>query len=912
MQTANSDDQAWPSNNYLLFWGKARAFTDAIPSHPIAYHCLDVAASGRVLLEHHQLWREQLGELLQINDEDLLAFVTFSLAMHDIGKFSQPFQSKAPQHWPTQLLGPYDKNKVSGLPHHDTAGWWMWRKKIETLLLDRFIGLDDGLFDPLMKAVVGHHGTPPKNDLSAYTDSDIGGACIIAAQTYTTDAAALFLRTKIDITCTDETAIKSASWALAGLTTLADWIGSNQSWFNYIKPSQSLAEYWQEIALPKAQIAVAQAGLTAKPCAKTISYNNFFIPHPNTPITPSPMQYWAEAVPLADGPGLYLIEDTTGSGKTEAALMLAHRLMAAGKADGLFFALPTQATANAMYARMGKAYAKLFEEGAMPSLILAHGARDLSEKFTSSILQGFADGGGAAYGDNPDDSNITASAQCSAWIADNRRLAFLADVGAGTVDQALLCILPTRHQALRLAGLMRRVLILDEVHAYDAYMQQEINTLLAFHKALGGSTILLSATLPNEMREQLCKAYGGEAAVSTSAQNAPYPMATVASDDHIKNTPIEPRKECVREVPVRFLPSAEEGMERVRAAAKEGQAVLYIRNTVNDAIATFDALSNDIENVSLFHARFAFCDRLRQEENAVETFGKQSKADARHGQILVATQVVEQSLDIDFDLIVSDLAPIDLLIQRAGRLWRHERTNRPGKCEFLVVSPAPIAEPNEKWLHTLLPGTAAVYKDHARLWLTAKTLQEAGSINSPDNLRVLIESVYGIDAENNIPEALVSPFYDFEGQKSADKSIAKINCLKLTTGYTRDGGKWDSDEHTPTRLGDPTTTFRIAREENGCLIPWATEHDSHVDEQHLWQLSEVQLSTRLADDELIPAKFAQQAKTAKETWGKWQDDKKLLVLAETGTPDLWEGVMRSGKKEKSVTYSRAKGLLLLR
>lgn len=906
----NRNNRISSSCDYLLFWGKAHAFENASSWHPAAYHCLDVAACGRVLLEHHQLWRERLGELLHLDEESLLDFVTFLLAVHDVGKFSKPFQIKAPQYWPERLLKPCEKYHGNGLPHHDTAGWWLWRNKVEDGFSDRFIGIDDYKFDPLLKAVMGHHGTPPEEDLSKYTDPQIGHACIESAIAFASDAAKLCLSAPVDLTGVDGQNIKSASWALAGLTTLADWTGSNQHWFEYTEPKRSLEQYWQEVALPKAQTAIAKAGLKTKPSAATVSYGNFF---ESQVITPSPMQRWAETVPLTDGPGLYLIEDMTGSGKTEAALMLTHRLMAAGKADGLFFALPTQATANAMYDRLQVAYSKLFEEGAIPSLILAHGGRDLSEKFTASILQGFADNR-ENDSDGADDSDLNASAQCAAWIADDRRLAFLADVGAGTIDQALLSILPSRHQALRLAGLMRRVLILDEIHAYDAYMQQEINTLLAFHKALGGSTILLSATLPHEMKTQLCKTYDGEAEILHSApanlQNAPYPLAIVVSDGGTKTTPVEPRNESIREVPVQFLSSPEVGMERVRAAAKEGQAVLYIRNTVKDAIETFDTLSDEIENISLFHARFAFCDRLHREKNAVETFGKHSKADARRGQVLIATQVVEQSLDIDFDLIVSDLAPIDLLIQRAGRLWRHQRENRPGKCEFLVVSPAPVAEPDEKWLHALLPGTAAVYRDHARLWLTAKALQEAGSIRSPDNLRALIESVYGLEAEDNIPAALMSPFYDFEGQNSADKAIAKINCLKLSTGYTRDGGKWESDERTPTRLGDPTTTFRLARQQSGQLVPWAAGQGNNIEEQHLWRLSEVRLSVRLADEELIPAEFTEQAKVARESWGKWQDDIKLLILRESDISDFWEGAVFSGEKEKEVVYSPVKGLIL--
>ena len=165
------------------------------------------------------------------------------------------------------------------------------------------------------------------------------------------------------------------------------------------------------------------------------------------------MQRWAQAVDLPKGPALFMIEDETGSGKTEAALMLAHRLMAAGKADGLYMALPTMATANAMFTRLEHIHRRLFADGEAPSVVLAHGARKMHDGFRAAMDIGARQE--ESFGHT--ESDETASSACSAWIADDRRRSFLADIGAGTVDQALLSILPSKHQSLRLLGLMRSV-----------------------------------------------------------------------------------------------------------------------------------------------------------------------------------------------------------------------------------------------------------------------------------------------------------------------------------------------------------------------------------------------------------------------------------------------------------------------
>ena len=156
----------------------------------------------------------------------------------------------------------------------------------------------------------------------------------------------------------------------------------------------------------------------------------------------------------------------------------------------------------------------------------------------------------------------------------------------------------------------------------------------------------------------------------------------------------------------------------------------------------------------LFHARFALADRLAIEREVTGSFGKHSSPDERRGQILVATQVVEQSLDLDFDVIVSDLAPIDLLMQRAGRLWRHAREERRGCPELVVVGPEAEQDADEDWFKRTFPRASHVYQDHARIWLTADVLLRRGCIETPGDARDLIEAVYGDGADERVPSVV--------------------------------------------------------------------------------------------------------------------------------------------------------------
>ena len=918
-RATDNEPHSRESMDTLCFWGKARPRDPVGPRwHPLVFHALDVAAAGDALLTRQPGLARILSRLLGLRQDDACRLLLVLLCLHDIGKFAKRFQAKEPSLYPScfdddpaKLPRGYDHG-AGGLRLCDALGPTVFRLPE---------GSSIHAWRPLISAVMGHHGSPPEagsnNGLvwlrPEFGRAGIDAACAFIGQTYE------LLAPLTPFPTPDRRLVKPASYAVAGLAVLADWIGSNQEWFPYRPPSRDLDAYWVH-ARERADRAVDESGVTpATVRGALLHYEDLLVAGAApSPITPSPMQRWAQTVELPAGPGLFLIEDETGSGKTEAALMLAHRLLESERAEGLYVALPTMATANAMFDRLAAAYRRLFRQDAFPSIALAHGARDMHAGFRAAMTRG---GHREARYSNADSeveaSDTTASTACAAWIADDRRRAFLADVGAGTIDQALLSVLPNRHQSLRLLGLMRRVVVLDEVHAYDAYVQREIEALLEFQASLGGSVILLSATLPVVLRRRLVIAFNKGArrlVTASSGSNGPvtttpdalagiadmgYPLATLCAASVRSSTPVPGRPGRARTLPARFIRSVDDAVREVLRAARAERAVLYIRNTVDDALYAHETLERSGLAPMLFHARFVLADRLKIEKNVVRRFGKRGKPSERAGQVLVATQVVEQSLDLDFDVVISDLAPMDLLIQRAGRLWRHHRPERTGQPELVVVGPEPVADAPEDWFARSFPRARYVYRDHARLWLSARKLEETGVIDSPHGLRELIEAVYGNGAEARLPRSLRSSLRRAEDQAGTRRGIANTNTLKPANGFVRDGGAWNRDVRTPTRLADePRVTLRLARASDGRIEPYVQEAVSK--EVHAaWRLSEVTVSERRVGGERIAPEHVAAVQKAKATWTRFDEEKILVVFDRTGDDGALAGWAMSGDERSA-------------
>jgi CRISPR-associated endonuclease/helicase Cas3 len=893
---------------YLSFWGKAGGELNEEPStHPLAYHSLDVAACADALLLAHPRTLAKVAGLLGTSSDNARRCIVALIALHDIGKFADAFQWKVPAAWPRGVLG--DDWRFGGGRHHTIVALDLFnRLELNALFAPAFDAdrWDDGLLR-LWEGIACHHGKPaqPSHDLESCMRSNAE----TAAKAFAADVASFFGRYKpFAPIAKGDLRTEALSWLIAGLTNLADWIGSNRESFPYCAPDRSHKEYWT-YARQRAETAIASAGILPAPTDFAVQFSTLF-PQLSDP---SPLQSWAQSVELPAGPVLAIIEDVTGSGKTEAALVLAARLMAGDRAGGLFFALPTMATANAMFERLGESYRRMFDHTACPSLVLAHGRRQLHAGFTDSILKCLENEDEHEADSHGDGS----SAACAAWIADDRRKAFLAHIGVGTIDQAFLSVLPSKHQALRLWGLADRVLIVDEAHAYDAYMGRELERLLEFQSALGGSAIVLSATLPDTQRTGLAKAFArGLGSPSQAASEIAYPLATLVSANSSTAEPVNTRADRTRRLPVRLMMPGDEPLAHVVEMARRGAAVAWIRNAVDDAIEAAEALrANQLEPV-LLHARFAMGDRLSIEARVRETLGKDGSADGRRGFVVVGTQILEQSLDYDVDVMVTDLAPVDLIIQRAGRLWRHDERTKQGRPvsspELVVVAPDWRVVEDSNWYRQVSARAAAVYKHHGAIWRTARVLEQMGAIETPGGVRSLIESVYARDDQQNddVPQNLQRASNEARGQHQAQVSIAESNLLNVRKGYGGNNLNWTSDTLTPTRLGDPTTAFRLGRIQGGEVVPWCRAGDGDI--RRSWSLSEVSLRRRKAAS--VPKHDAQveaMIERAKTSWPEWEREQPLLVFH--GDLEAASGVIldQSGKSHPVIYGRTTSGLRIV-
>ncbi|NMM36357.1 MAG: CRISPR-associated helicase Cas3' [Glaciimonas sp.] len=887
--------------SYYRYWGKAQPAEDGESAfHLLPFHCLDVAAVGVAYLRQSPVLLTSCCQLLNCTGQEFLSWAAFLLALHDLGKFSEAFQSQRPDLIQTlQNRAPNPGKQYN--ERHDSIGFWLWDNELvdDGVLLK--IGIDNSRktqrgLKCWLQAVTGHHGMPPKptgtvDFFFLKEDKRAADDFLQAAAKFllTADAKRIPIQAGADF----EWNSKTLSWWFAGVTVLADWLGSNTQFFPYREQPQDLATYWK-YAKVQAEKALKASGVLPIAIEKGLRLTDFF----SYIQEPSPLQHWAATVDIPQAPQIYLLEDVTGAGKTEAAIMLAYRLMAQDAAAGFFIGLPTMATANAMYKRVAQVYRKLFAGNA--NLTLVHGFKTLVDEFAATILPTDTPEHDAAQLDE------TATARCTAWLADHSKRALLASAGVGTVDQALLAVLHSKHQSLRLLGLFNKVLIIDEVHACDAYMQGVLEVLLEFHARTDGSVILLSATLPNSMKQALLNAYvkGRNQALAPTLRSAAYPLATRWHDGQSfpSEDPLDSRANVSRAVQVHYEADDEKVFAHINEALQQGKCVGWIRNTVADAMAAYERLSRTVshEKITLFHARFALRDRLTKEEQVLHYFGSDSGQQDRQGRLLIATQVAEQSLDVDIDVLITDLAPIDRVLQRAGRLQRHVRDargnrlqdsdakdERPTPCLW-VLAPEWTTEPKVDWYGAVFKKGQYVYKHHGQLWLSAKVLQK-GSFSMPADARSLIETVF---SETEIlPDSLAKSALKADGQEMSEKSIAQQNTLKIEGGYQRgDIGDWWSEAKTPSRLGEETMEIMLAKWVDGNLQRWA---------QGVWSYSMVKVAARWLATVDAPSDGQQKAAYGRllqtlPSQGKWC----VLLPLSQRADGVWQGQGWTAGNEK--------------
>lgn len=778
------------------YWGKADENYPSEPKwHPLVYHCFDVAAVAAAWWSQSPVIRRCFRFAFDCPDaaEDRLrAWVLFFVALHDLGKVDVRFQLKSLEviglAWPELNLDDVDTGLVKGFDHGSAGYAWTirelgdWAVEVNVRQIDAW--------RPWIAAVTGHHGDLPRDSDAAgeYAEQYVMEHDRSARYALVIAFANAFLE-PVDsgLRDTPPTCSPSAQAWLAGFCAVCDWIGSNVAAFPYREHNVRLADYFearkQEL---ESEGWLRRFGLLAQ-VRPFVGLNRLL----SEGETPRGVQVQVDDLPL--GPGLTLIEAPTGSGKTEAALAYAWRLLAAGVADSIVFALPTQATANAMLPRAEAFAARTFGDA---NLVLAHGKSRLNPEFDRLVVAGQRR---TAQG------REEAAVQCASWLASSRKRVFLGQVGVCTVDQVLLSVLPVRHKFVRGFGLNKSVLVIDEVHAYDAYMHGLLGQVLRRQKATGGSAVLLSATLPAAVRTSL---FGGWGEKGTGA--GPYPAmwhvtgnrtTCLTVPDSQRSSPREVEIECLK------LPDAfpnEAVLDRILSAAEAGARVAIVVNLVDVAQRLARVLrATTALPVDLFHARYRFVDRQRREQDALVHYGRHALRDG--GRILVATQVVEQSLDLDFDWLLTQICPVDLLFQRVGRLHRHQRPRSLGyewpRCTVLSV------EAEDYGLHKLIYGNTRV------LWRTEQLLAGAARIVFPEAYRDWIEQVYQRDDWPDEPEAIAVEFDTFSAIQRSREAEA-IRLTTLTVSQFRDE---DTIATSLTRDDEMNVTV-LPIQVDGCLL----------------------------------------------------------------------------------------------
>ena len=737
-----SDDMT--TDPLLALWGKTDRENDK-NYHPLLFHLLDVAHCALELWDRlPKNLRQRMANAVQLDERRAGLFFASLAGLHDIGKAYPCFQNKAPNllkmvegagfDVPTRCMSPHPHNFVS-VPEVKR----LFESKIhkETLLA-------------FAHALGAHHGVfPTRDDIAKITLNDLGVEPIWEeARNRLSEEVMTRLAISWDIIPPRSIEIQDSAFIplLAAFISIADWFGSSKHF--PMDGAQDIAAY--VIASKRCAKAALDATKWSPPpvITESLPFSKLFDYLNPGSVKPNALQKRvADLLEGLDAPSLWIIEEEMGAGKTEAAFSILDACRVKGLSHGVYLAMPTQATSNAMYKRLGD-YLKTRDAEQAVNLILAHSHAILDNEYRGRIE--FTRQFDARIYNNDERANDTeGTLLVRSWFT-ARKQTLLAHYGVGTIDQALMGVLQTRHWFVRLFGLAGKVVIFDEVHAYDTYMNTLLAQLIKWLAELNCTVILLSATLPRKARLELAEAYCAGAKGALVAQTSPpaYPRITCVP----KGSPQQalahaiPPNSNLKTFLLEHLPNSVEAV--LNALRDEEGCAIVVCNTVAKAqemYRTLEAvLSREGWKCLLFHARMPFGWRKEREERVLELFDKHSGKEGkvlRPKTLLVATQVVEQSLDLDADIMVSEMAPVDLVLQRMGRLFRHKRTRCTQQARFILLcdTESETAIPN-------FENSTFIYEEYVllRSWLA---LREKSEILLPNDIEPLVAEVY--DAEND-------------------------------------------------------------------------------------------------------------------------------------------------------------------
>ncbi|MBN8714633.1 MAG: CRISPR-associated helicase Cas3' [Xanthomonadales bacterium] len=646
----------------------------AIPGRTVLDHCQIVGEVARALIARYP---SELGALLFPAGSPLAA------ASHDIGKISPCFAEKL-----RQACAP-DTCDLPALPiNPQLERQWGGHAGVSQVAAQAM-----GAPRWLPEILGQHHGFSP-SVAGRRADAEIFGGPVWQAQR---QSLVEELKQRLDLDWPKPSSVPQAR-LLAGLTSVADWIGSGRHF-------EDPEEAWQ----PRVQQALDEAGLVPPHYRPGLSFTEVF--------GFAPRDAQTQLIDAVTTPGVYVLEAPMGLGKTEAALYAAYQLLQRQQACGIYFALPTQLTSNKIHQRFSQFLARILADDSALQALLLHANAWLVE--TEMGEEGRPGG---------------------SWFQQSKR-GLLAPFAVGTIDQALMAAMHVKHGFVRAFGLAGKVVILDEVHTYDAYTGTLLDALVRLLRELHCTVIILSATLSHARRSRLLDVPLGAAT---------YPLITAVGESAVpRELPVG--AEASTCVTVHLERDERLAVQVALDRVAQGQQVLWIENTVKEAQQRYlDIASRAVElgaECGLLHSRYTMTDRQHIEDRWVDLFGKPGFAQrGARGRILVGTQVLEQSLDIDADFLVSRFAPTDMLLQRMGRLWRHAATPRPSRarCEAWLLAPeleAAIESPPAAF-----GASAHVYSPYVlcrslEVWMTRD------AVSLPQDIRALIEATYVERAE---------------------------------------------------------------------------------------------------------------------------------------------------------------------
>lgn len=728
------------------FWAKYDRVTRHF--HILEAHLLDVAAVAwafwEVLSPAQRRW---LSNQMALSEDQVRRWVAFLAGAHDVGKASPGFQQKA-EGWRERLeRAGYRFVPPMAEPHG----------AVTALTLAEYLkakGMRKSQASNLAFAVGSHHGYWVSHQHIGDLDEVWQRAeynlldmlwNVLGINQF--NKMPLFAHSAL-----------ICSW-IAGFVSVVDWVGSQEKYFPFSSAIDDPSRYFTTQCEQAAQVLGILGFFSFEATEHKRAFEELFGFKPNLM-----QQAIIDAANEIQNVKMVIIEAPTGDGKTEAALYLAQQFLISMERTGLYIAMPTRATSNQLFERTQKFLAAAFPNQALNYHLIHSQAEDheLYKQLTSRAVEGNED-----------------SVVATEWFQPRKR-SLLARFAVGTVDQAMLAALTVKHFFVRVFALSHRVVIVDEVHAYDIYMSTIQERLLNWLDALQSPTILLSATLPAVVRQRLLGAQ------EPPPNDVPYPRATLCyTDGTIRVMPLHTQRQ--RTIYLQWIDADVEALlGEIAYHLRQGGCAAVVCNTVNEAqqlyIAAINHPAYSPDEVILFHARFPAPWRDAIEKRVVSEFGKSGARPYR--RLLVATQIVEQSLDLDFDLLVSAVAPVDSLIQRFGRLHRHERTRPPTLQTPLVLLREPQFEGKGSAVHF---GASEFIYDRYVLLQTYGYMRPLQALGVPDDIESLIEKVYAIkptldpDWPDWFRQEVLDAYVELEKQQERDRYRAKTNLVPLPT-----------------------------------------------------------------------------------------------------------------------------------